>query len=303
MEATLAAGILIFLVGAFILQGLRKIPADPPHVAAVTVFGKRTGEIKKEGWRFFPLYPFWHGAIPVDVTQKNKDFNPQDVRTPELGEIQIRVSATWRPDYEPTPPENPDGNRLIKYLNAGGQIGVENILSDIVQEKVREFAIHGVSDWEGLLKIRGEVIAEIAAAIMGDEWQLLPEGEQKRVIESLRQGNGSVMVGSLGIILNRLNITEIKPKGELAKAAELEAKERQERRGELFEMGHIQDLLERLKRVGFSNEQAMEVIQTERGKVRKDIKEIKISVSQETRTMIEKIGDAIVESILKGGRK
>ena len=284
--------IFIFLLGVFILQGLRRVPAQPPHVALVTIFGERTPDIKKEGWRFFPLYPFWYGAVLIDVTQKNLDLDPQLVRTPELGEIEVRTSITWTPDSD-------YGDRLIKYLNAGGKDGVENILSDIVREKTREFAINSVRSWEEVLKMRDDLVAVIAAHILGREWTELDEEGRLAIANALRQGNGFLKIPNLGIILNRLNVTAITPKGRLAEAAEQEAKEKQERRGEVFEVEHLTDILGRLTGSGFSGEQALEIVQTERGKVKKDIREVKLNVSQETRNMIEKIGEEVVEGILK----
>lgn len=258
--------VLFFLVGAFILQGLRRIPADPPHKAVLTIFGKRTGTVKDEGWRFFPLYPFWYGAILVDVAQKNLDLKPQVVRTPELGEIEIWVSITWRPDYGPTEPKDPDRNHLIKYLNVRAKEGVEDILTDIVQEKIREFAMHNVTSWEGLLRIKEDLVAIIVAAIMGEDWQALREEQKTKITNSLRKGDGVVRIGNLGIILSRLNVTDIKPRGQLAEVAELEAKGRQERRGELFEAGtdfiKAQQLVEAAKKQGeeLTLEQAFQIM-------------------------------------------
>lgn len=292
---TVLAMLTIFAIGAFILQGLRRIPAQPPHVAVVTIFGKRTAQIKSEGWRFFPLHPFWYGAVLVDITQKNLDLPPQLVRTPELGEIEVRASLTWTPDSD-------YGNRLINYLNAGGQKGVENILTDIVKEKTREFAINNVASWEDVLKMREDLVAMIAAHVLGGQWAELDKTARFAIANGLRQGNGLLKIPNLGIVLNRLNVTAIAPKGRLAEAAEQEAKEKQERRGEVLEMEHVSSLLKGLTGLGFSNEQALEIVQTERGKIKKDMREVKLNVSQETRTMIEKIGESIVEKILKGGK-
>lgn len=114
-------------------------------------------------------------------------------------------------------------------------------------------------------------------------------------VRKARQGNGHFKNPNLGIILNRLNVGEIKPLGELAKAAELLVKEEREAKAEKFELDQIAQRIKELKVLGFSPEQALEVVQTERGKVTKTISEGKLSLSAETRAMIEKVGGSLLE--------
>jgi len=98
-------------------------------------------------------------------------------------------------------------------------------------------------------------------------------------IRKARQGNGWFLHSSLGIILNRLNVGEIKPvKGsKLERAMELAVAEREERRGEAVELEHVATQIRNLMKpgLGFSKEQAQEIVQTERGKVQKRIIEYK----------------------------
>ena len=114
--------IFLGLAGALILQGLRKIPANPPHKAVCTLIGERTGRVKNEGWRFFFIYPLLNGYIPINVTKINQDLKPEDVRTAEdMAEIEVGISLTWKPD------DGADNGktRLIKYLNSGAESGVK----------------------------------------------------------------------------------------------------------------------------------------------------------------------------------
>jgi regulator of protease activity HflC (stomatin/prohibitin superfamily) len=350
--------IAFFLVGGAVLQGLRKIPADPPQIAAVTRWGKRTGEFKKEGWRFFPGYPYFYGFILVDMTKKNQDLPNEVVRTPDLAEVKIPVSITWTPLDE----------ELINYLNSGGEKGVKAILEDIVRERIREWAIsdeEGPGTWEDALKSRGDAVTILVKAIIGEELPKIPSSvptsvllkyfdqprkspiksevkkwgqkweevakkieedynnlpqnqrttpqefsaglkekieERRAIINGIRQGNGNQIMPQLGIILNRLNIGEMAVTGEVAKAAELRAKEEKEREGEILELEHIAKRIKGLKKSGFSGEQALEVIQTERDKVKKLISETKINVSEETRKTFENIASAIGSLLKKGGK-
>lgn len=340
----------IAILGIFLLQGLRRIPAEPPHVAILTVFGQRKPSIKKEGWRFFPIYPWWHGFVLVNVTKVNQDLPEQKIRTPDLAELNVPVSVTWIPNKK-------EGEQLIDFLNSGGEKGVRTILEDVIHERLREWAIsfdEGPADWQDAMGSREEAAAVLLKAILGDELKQIPSdiptpillryfarptkyptndrdkqrwgekwdkleaellrdlaehrltkeqletlvGERRRQVQTVRQGNGEFNKIGLGIFLLRLNVGEIKPLGKLAEAAELKAKEKREREAEILELDHVAERVQALNELGFSNEQALEIIQTERGKVRKEIKESKWNISQETRAMIEKIGSEIIENIV-----
>lgn len=300
MTLGLLTGGLIFLIGGFFLQSLRKIPADPPHKGAITILGERTGKIRDEGWGLFPLYPWWYGYIPVNMEKKNQDLIPREVRTAEdMAEIEVAVSLTWRPDSD----IGPDGQSyLIEYLNSGGENGIKSILEDVVEEAVREFAADPTrmpNTWEDAVKMRKEFLAEIVISILGKDPTQTSQQEINETTAELRRGNGKMKLETLGIVLNRVNITHIRPKGKLAAAAELEATEKRERKAEVIELNHVAERIDALKKLDFSNEQALEIIQTERGKVQKNINESKWNVSQETRAMIEKIGPEIVSKIFQ----
>jgi len=347
--------IVLFLVGGFILQGLREIPAEPPHLGVLTLFGERKLTTIKEGWHFFPLYPSWYGFVLVNVTKQNLDFPAQIVRTPDFVELEIPISITITPLKD----------HLIEYLNAGGKEGVREILNDIVRERLREWAIspdEGPTDWEDAMSAREEAISVLVKAIIGEglkptidappnvrtstllkfyatpqktpnkneedkykkNWSGLEEiiekhykGEKREleklkesirirrdIILKIRQGNGEQDIPQLGVRLDRLNIDEIKPKGKLAESAERKANELRELEGDKVKIQSVRERIEELKKLGFSNEQALEIMQTETGKVNKEIKESKWNISQETREMIEKIAPQIISKIIpKGGAK
>ncbi len=278
-------GLAFFLASSsiFIYQGLQYIPASPPHKGAVTFLGERTGEVKKEGWRFFPFYPYLYGFIPVKVEKINQDFKPENVRTPDRAGLDIQASVTFTP------------TDLIEYINAGGEQGVKNILDDIVPERIREWAFsedEGPQDWQEAQGSREDAIAVLLKAIVGESLTQIPEYAQvfpttvwlkyfdsprkkiikkrdidaagenwekiERFYESLsleeqeelkdaidkrrievnqaRSGNGKFSKSILGITINRLNIPKIEVRGEVAKTADLEAQEIQERKGEIFEV-------------------------------------------------------------------
>jgi len=275
----------LILLGAtiiFFAISLRHIPADPPHIAVVTLLGQRLKKIKKEGYRLFPFYPVIYNAVLINMTKKNQDLPPQVVRTRDLAELEISVSLTWTPNED----------YAIEYLNHGGENGVKNILADMVRERLREWAIsvdRGHKDWEEALRAQDEATTMLMKEIAGLPSDLSKE-KQKEIIMKIRTGDGVQPIPQLGITLNRLNIGEIKPEGELARVAELMVKEQKEREGEKVEISHAMDRIQEIMdKLGCSYTQAIELFQTERGKVSKKITEIKGSVSDDVRKAVERI--------------
>ncbi len=344
---------IIFIAGGVLLQGLRRIPNNPPHKAVVTVLGKRTARVKDEGWRFFFLHPFIFGYVLVNVSRISKEFSVS-VRTPDRAESSVPIAITFRPLTE----------LLVPYLNNSGEEGVTKQLQGKIEERVREWTMadeEGPQNWKELQKSRLEAASVLTKTIganyitiipdyaqdvptviwmryftkprpepsentpknerkwMEDDWTLvknvyeplgdtekreLEEDVKKRMeeIKALRAGSGNIKLGDLGITIERLNIADIKLLGEVARAAEMEAKEVQEREAEKLELEHVRLRLGELKAEGFSNEQSLEIIQTERGKVKKEISESKFNISPETREMVEKIIPAIAGAFGKGGK-
>ncbi len=258
-------------------QGLVKIPAQPPQKGVVTFMGKRTDAVISEGWNWFLLYPWVQGVILVDMTAKNQDFKPEDVRTPDMAELEVTASLTFKPDSK----------YLINYLNSGGEKGVRDIMDDVVPEAIRELAANPgkkPDTWEEAVKMKSVFLAEIVATVIGKDPAAMPQEELNELARQLRRGNGSIKLESLGIIISRLNVTDINPKGELAKAAEQMAKEQREKMAEKVEIDNVIGRIKELMAppLGYSKEQALEIVQTERKKVVKEIKEHKISLSSGT---------------------
>ena len=61
--------------------------------------------------------------------------------------------------------------------------------------------------------------------------------ERASFIEAIRRGNGTQQIPQFGIILNRFNLGEMEPIGELARTIDLKVGEEQERNAEVFETG------------------------------------------------------------------
>lgn len=267
--------IVIGVLGAVIFQGLRRIPADPPQVALVTFLGRRTDRIKKEGWRFFFGCPHVFGYVPVEITKVNQDFPPQKVRTPDNAEVKVLVSITWHPDGE-------DPKAIINYINNGWEAGIKNILQGIVSERIRQWARSlekCPKNWEEAQSSKDEVVETILETILTRD---VFEDE----LRECRRGNGNFKFPSLGIVISRLNVGQIEIMGLVKEVAEKEAKVAQQKRAEIIELEHVKQRIQSFIDMGYSKEQALEIVQTERTKVSKHISETKINISPETREMI-----------------
>jgi regulator of protease activity HflC (stomatin/prohibitin superfamily) len=249
----------LVMVPVLFYECWREIPARPPHVGLVTIRGERIPKILPEGWYlFWPFPPFWYSAITVNVEKKNVDFTPKNVRTADKAELIMEISVTYSPNTKKP-------RALIDYMNAGGSEKINDILDDIIRERIRLFAIK--KSWTGALEAGEEVIKHLIQEITGAKTDV--------DIDKIRKGNGVAEIPGLGIILHRLNIGTVWLKGKLAEKAETEAVEIREREAEKVELAHVKEEAEKMKEIGLSPKDAVEVVQTEREKVSKTITEFK----------------------------
>jgi len=303
---------------------LKKIPADPPHLGLVTFRGKRTEEVKEEGWQFLaPFFPVLYDVILINVERKNQDLPAETVRTPDLAQLEIPISMTWTPG---SPKEEDNGKFLINYLNNGGENGVKAIIADIVQERVREWAFaenEGPKTFQEAIGAKGDAVAILIKAIAGEDLERIPSSiptkilsnyfeektptdnekdwgenwekvkeildeeneitvemaieERKKIIQKIKVGNGTQPVEQLGITFNRLNIKDIiiKPGSQLEIAAEKKVTEEREKDAEKTELDHVRERIEELmgEPYKFSPQEARDIVQVERGKATKEIKD------------------------------
>jgi len=292
-------GITFILLGisfAIVLQGLQKIPVT--KVALETFFGERIPKVKVEGWRFFFLYPYVFDYILIDLIRRSPDYEPKDIRTPDNAEIKIRISITWHPNSD-------DANDLITFINNGQTEGVEDILGDVVGERIRQWARskkEGPQTWEEAQGSGSKAVEAILETILARN---VTEAELK---ECLR-GNGNFKMPSLGIIIDRLNIGNIEVTGAVKEAADKKAKELQEKSGEEVEQEFVRNEIKKNMALGASYAEAKEQVQTERGKVTKNIQEskIKIDISEIGESIKDIIPSGILKNIFgnkkKGGKK
>lgn len=132
--------------------------------------------------------------------------------------------------------------------------------------------------------------------------------DRRGEVQRLRAGTGKIVLDDLGVTIERLNVGNIKAMGKVAEAADNEAKEKLERAAEAEELSHVRDRIKELMGAPFNYgpEQALEIVQTERGKIVKTITENKLSIAPETRDMIKEVAPEIIGTIItafgKGGK-
>lgn len=132
------------------------------------------------------------------------------------------------------------------------------------------------SEWEGLEK-------ELQKITEADRIKIKKSVEQRQeIITKVKQGNGFFVKRSLGITINRFTINKVVLIGKAAEAVEKRVVEDEERKAEETELEHLRARIKELNRESkLSKEQAVEIVQTERGKISKAVNETKISLSPE----------------------
>ena len=327
----------LMLTTLFIVNGIKMIPANPPHKGILVFLGKRQEIVLDEGWNFIPICPLIFNFILIKVEKVVQDLPEQIVRTPDLAEIGVKVSLTWVPGTEAE-----YGKSLINYLNTGGEQGVKNNLFDMIEARLRTWAAsnqEGPSDWIEAMASKGEALAVLLKAIFGDslpkidsdipttvwmkffskpkrkpskneidmgwsskdgKWEglqkefgeLSPEDQktlqsqvEKRMeivktieegIPNIEEGEKKFSQSAMGVTFLRFTVNEVSVRGQTAKAAELEAKEEQEARAERTELKNVSERIQDLRKEnsGMSIEEAVRIVQTERGKISKSVIEV-----------------------------
>ena len=154
----------VLLTTLFFVEGLKLIPANPPHKGILTFCGKRQEVALNEGLNFFPLWPLFN-FILIKVEKINYDLEPQEVRTPDKAMISVMASLTFTPGIEDTP------GSFITYLNSGGPEGVKKIIHDTIEDRVKTWAAsnrEGPSTWMEALALKDDAHEVLVKLILGN---------------------------------------------------------------------------------------------------------------------------------------
>lgn len=231
-------GLAITLYG----YGLKEIPANPPSVGLLTVWGERTNKVVEEGYRLLaPFFPIFLDVILVSMTTVNQDFvskffckvdeenNPTDTSEKKSEDfragIQVSLSSaiTWRPDKD----------RLLVFLDNKGESGVRSILDDILPQVLR---VEGTRrTFESLTAGKQDLIDTIIAMLVKEDYLNLDKSQREAFHGEMKNGGKKDILG-LGITIFKVNIGEPEPSEESKKDIESLAKEQFQRRSEIYEV-------------------------------------------------------------------
>jgi len=179
--------IVFFLVLSyyFIKNGIVEVPADPPHKAILVFLKKRRRMVLDEGWHWLPLYPFIFSFILIKAGKKTRNFEPQEVRTPDNALLDIKTAATWIPGIDGSP------DSYITYLNSGGEEGVEKILHNAIEDRSKTWARsnrEGPSNWMEAQANKDDAHEVLAKATMRENFEpidsIVPTGTWMRFFDS-----------------------------------------------------------------------------------------------------------------------
>jgi len=337
------------IIGLFILSGMKKISADPPHVGLLTKWGEKKPIIYNEGWIFLFLKPIFLNVIEINVKKRDK-VTKIDARPSDLSEISMPITITWSPNCE-------DGQDLINFVDNGKHESIEERLNEMISQRIREWLAsenEGPETWmearaagelaamaivkrivkDNLDKIPSDIPTEILLKFYdsrkpnnrekerwGEHWgkveskiNLLEPAEKNKLEEALEKrreiirgllaGSSNLKNHSLGVRIHRLTIGEVKVLGEVAKAAEQEAKEEAEKNAEKREIEGVMDRITQLSyQLKIPASKANEIVEIERGKITKNIQEFQINLSEDTLGALEKIFKGLLSKIIWKGDK
>lgn len=212
------------------------VPNRPPHFAIITRWGKRLwkrnskGQLVvvyvNEGYFFLPWKGIKYGAIVINLSKQEIDFPAEVLTTPDNGTVEVPGSLAYTPDKE----------HIIGFLNLGKDPFkvFKDMMCDIWKDKLRTWARtkdKGPQTWEELLSSDEEAVEILLETICGNVQ--IPEDSRK----AIRAGFGKWPINHFGVILNRLNLTDMKPFGDVYQASVELNKEQRQRKSETYEVG------------------------------------------------------------------
>lgn len=224
----------------------------------------------------------------------------QDMRGAGDEAISLLIKSIAGEDLTPIPSEIPTW-KLFQYYKKVSFYPSEDEIKEM--QKIRE----------EIEKLSPEEEKKLKKAI-DERWDL---------VKKVRHGNGTQKIDTLGITLNRYNIGKIRVNEKLEEALQKRTVEKAEAEAEKIELDNIKIRIFELMfehneegkpktgtdgkyiRTGISEQAAIELIQSERGKVPKKIsvERKELSLDKVTLEMISTLAVAVVESLKNGGKK
>lgn len=136
-----------------------KIQDNPTHCGVVEVWGKRSGETVKPGYKpSVPFFPFKLTYHPISLEQRKTEIIITvwcKAATKMYVECRVRFSIIWRPDSKKTD----------DFINKGKSSGIIDLLADIAEAKVEKFSED--EKWSEFLSHKQKVQEALSDSITG----------------------------------------------------------------------------------------------------------------------------------------
>jgi regulator of protease activity HflC (stomatin/prohibitin superfamily) len=243
------------------LGGVKHIEVG--FVGSLLFVGKRTDYLLTEGYHW--LGPLFLSFRAVDTRDQTLKLDPLVVFTKGAGGNKIGAKVTV------------DGSVIFRVRNPRAYLSlkpdsIETGLDDIYDEVIRSQMAEKTLDEALRLHVK-----------------LSQEVLERATTESERC--------SWGIEIVQVPLPSIMPDPEVAADLALKRREEAQRDGEIVELQHTRDRIRELMEMGFSREQAIETVQIAVKRVTKEIKETKISVSDQTLAAIIGLANSIAAGL------
>ncbi|MDO8430035.1 MAG: SPFH domain-containing protein [bacterium] len=207
---------ILFFISGLVLSWAYEPPLDPPTAIVKRRFGKIVWVKIAREWIF--VIPNIESLETLPIQRSSLKVSPAEVRTPDNVALAMEVTLYLIPDSD-------NSDNLMNYVKSGKEEGVKKILNDITEQEIRQWASdpgQTPKTWEEARSSQDDLTKRLHD-------KLIKECDGK-------PDDGSNKLPSYGMILEKVTIGPIKPIGlAVIEAAELEAKEKLERRGELAE--------------------------------------------------------------------
>jgi len=269
--AFLALGVMAI----FLAFSIRDVP--DAHIAVVMFGSRRLNQVKGEGFRLFPFYPWLFRGKLIGLTRRMLDVVLTDIQTRDLARLTINIALEW----------SPDPRRAIAFLDAGEDQGVRSLLERRAANFVGQWARS--SEWEMAKLVAVNTHSHLVSGIAG----LI--ADDPATVAKLQTGDASHDVHDLGIVLHKVNITSIDPRGPLVQALEREAAEDQTRSAERRETGLditaaalLSSEVHRQFGLVVSTESILQYHQVQSGKVDKAIRDIHLGIPAEVAAFLNR---------------
>jgi len=312
-------------------KSLKELPANPPHIAALTFLGHLIIEngkttSKKAGLRIFWLDPWLYGFIAINMSARNLDFKPEGLKTPKDNvELVVIISLTYRPD-----PDYIDN--FLKAGGHGGEImetnidwetkekGIFEILDDFIPSEIREIISSENQEpetWEQALKQQVMMNERMIKTIYEAVTEMTIDNEEvKKQVKLFKSGKAKLKMTSYGIIISRIDLKPLRLKNpKLADDSEEKAREKQQRKAESYDAKTVRNLTKTLQgkkvkvedededngvsggddteKLALTDQEALETVLIKQGKITKNVNVTRYEASPEIVGAVEKIGTNI----------